>query len=314
MIKIIGGAGFLGSRLAQSLDNQRKRYEIYDKTLCGDQFVDVTQPCSFKNKPGFEIVINLAAEHRDDVLPSSLYKIVNVDGARNVCNYCRANGIKRIIFTSSVAVYGFAPADTDEAGGLNPFNLYGQTKLDAERVYQDWYEEDMENRTLVIVRPTVIFGEGNRGNVYNLLKSIANKRFIMFGRGDNKKSMAYVENVAAFLSFCTDMGNGKQVYNYVDKPDLDMHTLVNMTQKALFGETASRIKLPSWLGLLLGYAFSGLSIILGRRLPISSIRVKKFMSTTSFSSNVDKTGFVPPCSLETGLQKTIEYEFLRGDL
>ena len=115
-------------------------------------------------------IINLAAVHRDDIRPLSRYDDVNVQGSVNVCEAARRHGINKIIFTSSVAIYGFAPADTDESGAPNYFNDYGRTKYLAEQVYKEWQAEDPENRTLVIVRPTVIFGEGNRGNVYNLLK------------------------------------------------------------------------------------------------------------------------------------------------
>jgi len=59
----------------------------------------------------------------------------------------------------------------DESGEPNYFNDYGRTKYLAEQVYKEWQAEDPENRSLVIVRPTVIFGEGNRGNVYNLVKT-----------------------------------------------------------------------------------------------------------------------------------------------
>ena len=84
----------------------------------------------------------------------------------------RNKDIKTIIFTSSVAIYGFAPPNTDEGGEANYFNDYGRTKWLAEQAYSKWYSEDTENRRLIIIRPTVIFGEGNRGNVYNLLKQI----------------------------------------------------------------------------------------------------------------------------------------------
>ena len=58
----------------------------------------------------------------------------------------------------------------------------------AENIYKDWFNEDPSKRTLIIIRPTVIFGEGNRGNVYNLLNQINSKKFAMFGNGKNKKS------------------------------------------------------------------------------------------------------------------------------
>ena len=54
---------------------------------------------------------------------------------------------------------------------------------------------------MTIIRPTVIFGEKNRGNVYNLLKQIASGKFLMIGKGQNRKSMAYVGNVVAFIKY-----------------------------------------------------------------------------------------------------------------
>lgn len=310
MIHIIGGAGFVGTRLAKVLSVNGEDYQIYDKALTGDQYVDVTDPSTFTALPSADIVINLAAEHRDDVSPRSLYDLVNVDGARNVCDYCRDGGINTIVFTSSVAVYGFAPEGTDETGAFNPFNDYGRTKMEAEGVYREWLAEDPSQRSLVIVRPTVIFGEQNRGNVYNLLKQIASKRFIMFGPGTNRKSMAYVQNIAEFLAFSTTLGPSEHLYNYIDKPDLDMNSLVTKSRLVLFGENNMLLRLPGWLGVLIGYGFDVLAAIMRKKLPVSSIRVKKFLGTTAFKTSVAKTGFEPSCRLEEGIERTLRYEFL----
>ena len=108
----------------------------------------------------------------------------------------------------------------------NFFNEYGRTKHLAEKVYLKWQQEDPENRRLIIIRPTVIFGPGNRGNVYNLFNQIFKKRFVMFGDGNNQKSMAYVENVAAFIMYIANSNPNLQIYNYVDKPDLSMNKLI----------------------------------------------------------------------------------------
>ena len=146
MIHIIGGAGFVGTRLVKVLEESGEAFRIFDKALEGDKFVDVTVPESLSRLPSADVVINLAAEHRDDVSPRSLYDLVNVEGARNVCDYCRAAGINTIVFTSTVAVYGFAPEGTDEAGTLNPFNDYGRTKMEAEMVYKSWLAEVLGNQ------------------------------------------------------------------------------------------------------------------------------------------------------------------------
>jgi GlcNAc-P-P-Und epimerase len=313
MIHIIGGAGFVGTRLAKVLKESGQAYRIFDKTLVGDQYVDVTFPESLNKLPSADVVINLAAEHRDDVWPISLYDQVNVQGARNVCNYCRAAGINVVVFTSSVAVYGFAPEGTDETGALDPFNEYGRTKIEAEAVYREWLEEAPEVRSLAIVRPTVIFGEQNRGNVYNLLNQIANQRFVMFGPGTNQKSMAYVQNVAEFLAFTTTLGPGEHLYNYVDKPDLDMNTLIRRSREVLFGKKNVGIRLPRWLGVVVGCGFDILTLLTKKKLPISSIRVKKFMATTLFKTSVSRTGFRPSYSLEAGIEKTLKYEFVENN-
>lgn len=310
MIHIIGGAGFVGSRLAQVLRARGVVFQLFDKTLDGEGYCDVTDPQSLNTLPPAEVVINLAAEHRDDVSPRSLYDLVNVEGARNVCNYCSTKGINTIVFTSSVAVYGFAPEGTDETGAFNPFNDYGRTKMEAETVYREWYNENPSGRSLIIVRPTVIFGEQNRGNVYNLLNQIASKKFIMFGTGTNRKSMAYVQNVAEFLAFSVGLGAGEHLYNFVDKPDLDMNTLVGRCRKVLFGKEGVGLRLPGWLGILIGYCFDALAAITGKKLSVSSIRVRKFMGTTAFSTSLNQTAFTPSCSLETGIEKTLQYEFL----
>src|SRR5699024_10285986 len=110
------------------------------------------------------------------------------------------------------------PPNTDENGAINPFNEYGRTKYKAEQVYRQWQTENgqQNQRSLTLIRPTVIFGEKNRGNVYNLLRQMMTNRFLMIGNGKNVKSMAYVENVVAFLEHMLDSGPGIQLYNYID--------------------------------------------------------------------------------------------------
>lgn len=256
-----------------------------------------------------EVIVNLAAEHRDDVSPKSLYFDVNVRGAENVCSAAKAKRCRSMLFTSSVACYGLAAAGTDEDGRLAPFNEYGRTKKLAECVYKTWFAGTPEAR-LVVVRPTVIFGEQNRGNVYNLLRQIASGRFVMIGAGRNVKSMAYVENVAAFLEHCLSLPAGSHVYNYVDKPDFDMETLVGRVRAVLGRKPGATIRLPYWMGLAVGYGFDALARVTGRTFPISSVRVQKFCSVTQFSTRVHETGFVPPISLERALEATVRNEFV----
>ena len=316
MICLLGGSGFIGTRLARRLRNEDVDFYIADKSQSGtypelSSVVDVRAVDDLRRvlKEG-DILINLAAEHRDDVRPRSLYDEVNVKGAENLCVVAREKNIQHIIFTSSVAVYGFAPANTGENGEINYFNDYGRTKWEAEKVFRAWQQEEPEKRTLVVVRPTVVFGEQNRGNVFNLLRQIASGKFLMIGKGINKKSMAYVENVAAFLEHSLKFPPGIHTYNYIDKPDFDMNTLVGVVRQALGKSGGIATRIPYGVGYLMGLGCDLVANITGKSLPISSIRVKKFCATTQFNTAISQTGFVPPVSLEDGLKRTVTHEFL----
>ncbi len=314
-IAIVGGSGFIGTNLSNLLDDDQINHSIYDivepKKNKDYEHLDVVSPASLNKINGSKCIVNLAAEHKDNVFPATKYDEVNVLGAKNVCNAARKYHINRIIFTSSVAVYGFAKPNTDENGEINYFNDYGRTKFLAEEIYREWFEEDSENRTLIIIRPTVVFGEENRGNVYNLLNQISSNKFLMIGNGKNIKSMAYVKNVAAFIKFSLNFKTGMHLYNYIDKPDIDMKSLVSISRDMILNKKGMGIFLPGFIGLMIGKLFDFISFISKKELSISSIRIKKFLSTTQFSSGIDDTGFVPPFSLEEGLKRTIKNEFLK---
>ncbi|MFO7902522.1 MAG: NAD-dependent epimerase/dehydratase family protein [Pirellulaceae bacterium] len=317
MIDLIGGSGFIGTRLASRLEASGASFRILDKVpsrrfLAAHRFADVRDIESLRAGLGGGPIVNLAAEHRDDVRPVSLYEEVNAKGAENICRVASEKGVRTIIFTSTVAVYGFAEPGTDETGAIQPFNEYGRTKYQAEEVFRGWQKEDADQRTLVIVRPTVVFGERNRGNVFNLLRQLASGRFVMVGKGQNYKSMAYVENVAAFLEHALAFGPGVEIYNYVDKPDFDMNTLIRTVRAEMGMAERNRVRIPYAAGMAAGYLFDLAAGVTGRSFPVSSVRVRKFCATTQFNTSVAETGFVAPVPLADGLNKTVRYEFVEG--
>jgi nucleoside-diphosphate-sugar epimerase len=318
-LNIIGGSGFIGSRLVRRLQRSGvKNIKIIDKAP-SKLFPEMVALSDVKNIDQLgraievdSIIINLAAEHRDDVRPLSLYDDVNVGGAKNICTVAREKGVQTIIFTSSVAVYGFAPIGTDESGKIAPFNDYGRTKYEAELILKAWQAEAPEERTLVIIRPTVVFGERNRGNVYNLLRQVASGKFVMIGNGENRKSMAYVENVAAFIEYSMGFNPGVHTYNYIDKPDFTMNSLVGDVNRILGRSEEIGFRLPFAVGFLIGKGFDLVAAMTGKRFAISSIRVKKFCANSVYDTAIDKTGFVRPVPFEKAIAKTVRHEFIEN--
>ena len=92
-----------------------------------------------------------------------------------------------------------------------------------------------------------------------------------------------------------------------------MNTLVHITRKKLFKKNNTGLRLPAFIGIFIGYIFDILKYVSGINLPISSIRVKKFLKTTQFSSSINTTNFKPLFTLESGLDKTLKYEFLEDN-
>jgi len=247
-----------------------------------------------------------------------------------------------LIFTSTVAVYGLNPnvakvgglqsqgakgesvvnllrtpgnaGTPDEDSPVKPFNDYGKSKFKAETIFSKWADSD-HTHCLITVRPTVIFGEKNRGNVYNLLNQLASGKFIKVGKGINRKSMAYVLNLSRFLTTLLKSESGQFVYNYADKPDLCMNELIDIFHSTIGKNHKNNIRIPYPLGLMGGYAFDFLAKVTGKTYPISSIRIKKFCADTVVSAEKMKdTGFMPSYTLAEGLSRMIKSEFLTAQV
>ena len=314
-IVIIGASGFVGTRLIEQLGKDNCRN--LDKNLSA-KYPEITILQNICEKDlenaipsETETIVLLAAEHRDDVSPTSLYYDVNVQGTSNVLKVMEQKGIKNILFTSSVAVYGLNKENPNESHPVDPFNHYGKSKWQAEEVLRDWYNKDKESHSLTIIRPTVIFGERNRGNVYNLLKQIASGRFLMVGNGTNRKSMAYVGNIVAFIQYLIETQKpGYRLFNYIDKPDTNMSELVRQVEKSL-NKKLPAIRLPYWLGYMGGLSFDLLAKLTGKKFSVSAVRVKKFCATTQFDATAaHSSGFKAPFTLSEGLHRTLHYEFI----
>jgi len=312
-ILLIGGAGFIGSVLQRVLRSSGAQVTVLDIQPAPDGVTSEYVQADIRDysaiAPHFasrDLVINLAAEHRDDIRPISLYDEVNVDGARNICRAAAQAGVKWQIFTSSVAVYGESSVPLHEDSEIAYFNDYGRTKFLAEGIYREW-SNGGSGRRLHIVRPTVVFGPGNRGNVYNLLRQIKFGPFLMVGDGSNVKAIAHVDNVAGFLGYIASDMVPPGVYNYADGPDLSINEIVKLTQAALGRDTTGPgLRLPLPVGLVLGKLADLAAWVFKRPLPISAIRIRKFCSNSEVdATRMLSTGYTPSREVREGLAEMV---------
>jgi len=315
MISVIGGSGFVGSVLCEILKIYKIKFNILDIKI-NNAFKSETIFCDVRNRDQLfhslantSCIINLAAEHADNLNPITLYYDTNEMGAQNICDVSSQLQIRKIIFTSTSAVYQLSnlKISRDEDYPTGPFNHYGKSKLLAEKIFCNW-EKSNDLNSLIIVRPSVIFGENNRGNFYNLIKTINENKFFMVGNGKNFKSLAYIKNFAEFLYYLINFKTINSFYliNYSDTPHMTIKEIVNYIYECL-KIRKSFFYIPE-VPVLILFKILDLLPFLKNRFLISYIRIKKFTATTLLESKFDKLGFVPNYSIKEGIRNMIENE------
>ena len=208
---IFGGSGFIGTHLIHLLKNECVKPEdrIYDLDIVmpgeegvvpgivekndGVEYIrlDVRKPIEFNFIPtADDVIFNLAAVHRTPGHPDHEYFETNIRGAENVTAFAEKHGINKILFTSSIAPYGAAEELKEETTLPTPNTPYGISKLVAEKIHQMWQVKD-EKRELTIVRPGIVYGKGEHGNMTRLYKGMKGHYFMYTGRKDTIKASIY---------------------------------------------------------------------------------------------------------------------------
>ena len=122
--------------------------------------------------------------------------------------------------------------------------------------------------------------------------------------------MAYVENVSAFLEYSLGQKPGIHIYNYIDKPDFTMNSLIGHVNGFFSRSVDIKFRIPFSFGIFVGSCFDLISILTGKKFSISAIRVKKFCSNSVYDSAVESSGFNPPVPLLEAIKRTVFFEFI----
>jgi nucleoside-diphosphate-sugar epimerase len=314
-ILTVGNSGFIGSFLTSKL--VELDYQVAGLDLCQNSHMDKACKCIKgsilnnndieKASEGADLIINLAAKHHDfGVSEEEFYKI-NVQGTKNLLDCASKENIKKFIFISSVAVYDTKNIPVDESTALNPPNTYGKSKLETENLVREWVDKDSE-RSAVIVRPAVVFGPYNYANMYNLIDSIYKGKFMFVGKGDNIKSVAYVENLVDAIVFYIDrMKPGLEVFNYSDEPHMTTKEIVEIISKYL-NKRVSNLKFPLGFVLAIASVLDVVAKVTGKNFPIQAFRIKKFAQDTYYKSpRIRNLGFKQKITLEEGFKRMIDW-------
>ncbi|MBQ9708194.1 MAG: NAD(P)-dependent oxidoreductase, partial [Firmicutes bacterium] len=262
---ITGGTGFIGTHLTNLLNEVHPEAKVWNLDIVkpgtpnpvvknykpavkegetlGSTFVECDVRNPIENLP-FEptpedVILNFAAVHRTPGHEDIEYFETNIRGAEHVCDLAEKYGIRKMVFTSSIAPYGAAEELKTEETLPTPNTAYGISKLVAEKIHIAW-QRGGDGRQLTIVRPGVVFGKGENGNFSRLYKSIKDHMFAYPGRKDTIKACVYVKELVRFILWNVEgktspqpspVGEGVRLYNCTFEPAYTIEQIVEAMKK-----------------------------------------------------------------------------------
>ena len=288
---LVGGSGFVGTHISKYyLNNLFDKIHILDLEKPGYSHEsisftqgDVREPidpdlCDFKP----DWIFNLAAIHREPGHRPEEYFETNIKGAKHVCKYANAVNCKNIYFTSSISVYGPVHEATDENSLTCPNSPYGSSKLAAEYIHDGWQKAGKDRR-LLIVRPGVIYGPGDPGNIMRMIEAIRKGYFAFPGNTNIKKSYAYIYGLLESIKFFIEKDGVDNIrYNYVEYPTETIGEIANHVNE-FFNKRTPIFSLPKWLLLPVAKIIQS---VLGDKNPIHPRRVEKASMPTNIIPQV----------------------------
>lgn len=305
-ILITGATGFIGKNLLAKLKNDeisialrntRSNLSHVKTIVVGDIDNNTNWQPALEN---IDVVIHLAA--RAHILketidnPETEFDKVNTQGTINLVKQCIEAGVKHFIFLSSIGgVTTLSDKIINESSPCNPDTPYGKSKLKAEKAIEELCQNS--NMTYTILRPTLVYGANNPGNMERLLSLTTKNLPLPLGAINNSRSLVYVGNLIDAIITCIHHPNAKnQTFIVSDGEDLSTPELIRRIGKAM---DKSPLLLPFPPSLLkLGTKLLGKGDV-GDRL-LGSLQVD--------SSKIRKTlNWNPPYTVDEGLKVTADW-------
>ncbi len=287
------------------------------ETLVGD----ITDPTSVQAAMrGVDWVIHLAALlHIATPSPSlySKYEQINVGGTSTVVEAAIQAGVRRIVFFSTISVYGesshgrILTEDTPPC----PDTLYARTKLEAEKVVLG--AKDTDGRPVgVILRMASIYGAGLKGNYERLVQSLAQGRFIPVGDCSNRRTLVYEKDVAdAAVLAASHASAAGGIFNVSDGTFHPMNELIGAMCSAL-SRRPPRFRLPRKPVCFAAGILEHCARLLSLSCPLTRDTIDKFTEDMAVDSRLiqQRLGFSPKYDISAGWKEAIAEMSRQGRL
>ena len=268
--------------------------EVADFTMMLEQdYMDLTKGCS-------TVIHSAGIAHKPDA-PYQEYEVVNVRATQQIAEAAQATNVHTLVFISSSAVYGPGPFSlVQESEEFNAHSPYAVSKATSEK-----FLKTLKGIPRVIVlRPSLVMGEGDKGNLIKMIREVKSQRYKHIGKGDTGKSVIYVKDLArAMLSCLKRVPEGHHIFNVANPDPVTVHDLAEEIASCLELEK----KIPSVPAPLVKWGVKAAELF--GKSPVSSEQVDKL--TTETTCSVEKltktTGFKPRTTLNKAIQTEIDW-------
>ena len=302
-VVIFGGSGFIGTFFAQHLIEKHNFDLVYlfdHESISNKEFEfrknminnypqikmivgNVKKTINWIPPESIDLIANFAAVHREPGHQANEYFECNLLGAENVCNWAERVKCKKIIFTSSIAPYGPSEDTINEQSIPVPISAYGSSKLAAEKIHQIWQAKDKLHQ-LVIVRPGVVFGPGEGGNVSRLIRAVLGRYFFYMANRNTRKAGVYVKELCIAMMWVLNSQKAKEkgvlLFNMSMNPGPSIEEYVNsISRVAKINVWIPNV--PSALLYFVAYFIDFIAKPLGIKHPFSPVRIKKLISSNN---------------------------------
>ena len=310
---IFGGTGFFGLFMAIRLSEENKYNKIflYDheeidekdfsyriKKYNSIKNIVFIKGCvkneiiDFDGDDNISLIINLAAIHREPGHKNWEYYETNLKGATNITFWADKIGCDHIIFSSSISPYGLSEDLRDENSLTVPTSPYGGSKLVAEKIHQTWQSANRDRKKLIIVRPGVIFGPSEGGNVSRLIKAIKGNYFFYMGNHNTRKAGIYIKELTNFVVWLYEDQSIMKNKNFIlanatMNPGPSVSEYVESIKKILKKEIFI-LSVPFGVMLTLSRILDLFLSVFNINHPFSPVRIKKLVNSNNVISSYAK--------------------------
>jgi nucleoside-diphosphate-sugar epimerase len=250
---------------------------------------------------------------------SADFERVNVQGARNVLEGAVKAGVRRAVLVSSNSPLGCNPHPDhcfDEGSPYRPYMGYGRSKMRMEQHALEQHRAG--NLEVVLVRPPWFYGPGQPARQTLFFRLICEGRFPIFGDGENRRSMAYVDNLCQGVLLAARLPQAAgQIYWIADERPYTMNEIVGTVAAVMKDEFGFRCsaRLPRLPGVISDVATAADWLIQGAGFYHQKVHVLSEMNK-SIACTIEKAkrelGYRPAVSLHEGMRRSIQWCLERG--